>query len=84
MQMLSYTMKVRDMDDSDAADFIFYGNSYLQFDDYEWFEKMFLLMVQLQQLAIESENTNKVPQRTSSLRGHQFIYETLHGHPGTC
>jgi hypothetical protein len=84
MQMLSYTIKVRDMDGSSATEFIFYGNSNLQFDDYEWFKEMFLLMVQLQQLTIESENTNKVPQRTSSLRGHQFIHEILHGHPGTC
>ena len=45
---------------------------------------MLLLMVQLQQLTIESENTSKVVQRTSNLRGHQFIYEILHGHPGTC
>jgi hypothetical protein len=44
---------------------------------------MFLLMVQLQQLAIESENTSKVPQQTSSLRG-QFIYVILQGHLGTC
>ena len=47
MQMLSYTMKVRDMDGSNATKFIFYGNRNLQFDDYEWFEEMFLLMVQL-------------------------------------
>jgi hypothetical protein len=47
MQMLSYTIKVRDMDGSSATEFIFYGNSNLQFDDYEWFEEMFLLMVQL-------------------------------------
>jgi hypothetical protein len=83
MQMLSYTMKVSDMDGSNATKFIFYGNSNLQFDDYEWFKEMFLLMVQLQQLTIEFENTNKVPQWTSSLRGHQFIHEILHGHPGT-
>jgi hypothetical protein len=61
LQMLSYTIKVRDMDGSSATEFVFYGNSNLQFDDYEWFEEMFLLMVQLQQLTIECENTNKVP-----------------------
>jgi hypothetical protein len=61
MQMLSYTMKMSDMDGSNATEFIFYGNSNLQFDDYEWFKEMFLLIVQLQQLTIKSENTNKVP-----------------------
>lgn len=70
------------MDGQNVDDFVFFGAPIPSFDDYEWFEEMFLLLQQLHNMVVESERTERIPQRTSALHGNDFIFEILTGHLG--
>lgn len=80
---VNVTMMPSRMDGANLPDFIFYGNENHWFDDYDWFEEMFILMLQLHNLYIESDRIERVPQRTSALDGYDFIHKVLTGHPST-
>jgi hypothetical protein len=67
-----------------VPNFVFYGVDHNVVEDDDWFEEMFLFLLNIEAMLDDDEVVRSIPQRTLALTGAAFVQEVLVGHPGTC
>ena len=67
-----------------VSNFVFYGADHNVMEDDDWFEEMFLFLLNIKAMFDEDEVVHPIPQRTSTLTSAAFVQKGLVGHPGTC